>query len=1630
MKAIHKVTIRATLTLLMLLTAVSVLATDYITDVMLIGNDNKTEFENLENSYKNQGWKVIDKDLNQGCGSGSAYIHLLYKTESSNDGFNHGYITDFYIKTGKNPPSSLTYNGRTYQHVHYVGSSDFVNGYGDLNDGCSSGSEYIYLFYTKDTFSDDRAVTGITFNDTQGGAVGANGGSIGYDLNTGCGEYSAFIYMQFETQKAILPFSGSGDSDSPYLIDNAADWAKFKKSIGYGFNADKCYKLTANIIVTTMVGSSGQPFKGTFDGNGKTLTVNISSSEEGAAPFQYINGATIKNLTVGGTVSSSNKHAAGLVGFCSGGTNTIDGCAVTANINGGNTNYAGGIVGHGKSSKLTIQNSYYSGNISNFKYLAGGLLGWSDDMTLNMSNCLFKGSFTPASGGSYHPIACTNDGAAVTASTNKILYLNTITPTAPGNKIIPEAEGIPVSMTYDSENWNTPVMAADGITYYANHFQSVVTIGDGTQITFVIPFNNNTNYSLLQQIYTAEEIGMAGTITSIAFRWNRSFSMEGVQVFLKHTDKSEFAHENDVVPISAADKVFEGTYSASGAGWATITLDTPFEYNGNSNLLVCTYDPTNGYPGEDLRCYYHETSNLSRLAYLSNEYVPDIDNLSEYAGYKYTSKNCNNIQLKIVADVFPNPANLRVSSFTDETATLSWDAPETLETITGYAYQYKKVSDDQWSAEVTLGSTATSATLTGLTASTDYIFRVKALYGDQYSSYTILRFTSAVSLPYNCGFEDGMDGWREVDIYYGYSGICTDASRSGGKGYMFNSGLDAPQYLISPRLPSTDDITVSFYYRDRRPDSGFWEYFQVGFSTKTDDINDFVWRDQDVHYATNIPWTLCESNFLSGTKYIAIRYNSTLTSGLYIDDIRIEVTSGYMKPYGLAASALTPQSATLTWEAPNNRAIGYAYQYKKDTETTWSGEVTVTGTSVTIGNLAANTTYDFRLKALYSGGNASNFASTRFTTEGAVVSLPYEYGFEDGMSSWRTVDGNLDTGIYSKEATFIHSGDKSFMFFSPQVNGSAQYLISPELANSPDMKVSFWFKCYLSENVQTNASFKVGYSTTTKDLDAFTWEIQEFANNTGWQEYITYFPAGTKYVAIKRFLGNFLYLDDFSLTASVIPATPSQLTATNLTSTSADLSWTGDAETYQVRYRMVPLFFEDFENGISEWKVVNQGGTANTNWQLEYIEIDKNHYAGAASYDETTEKFYTVDNWLISPQVTLDGTLKYMTAQTIEYPVHYEVLVSTTTNDIDAFTKIAAPNPPEGELFEEAAALDLSSYQGQKGYIAFRLNESAENEGANLGIDNVGIYPDGYSTTWTHIDATGESATVTSLQPSTSYEYQVQTIVSNYYSPWSDVASFTTNSIIPLADAEDNTETIASISDSEAHDVMLRGRTLYCNGNWNTLCLPFGISSFTGTPLEGATVKELDTVGTYDGKQTGFDETDGTLYLYFKNANAIEAGKPYIVRWEENGDENKDNITNPIFINVNISSQPPTPVSFAGGKVEFTGTYAYKQYTGEDRSVLLMGGNSNLFYPDGEAPTNVGAFRAYFQLKGITAGDPANDGGIRAFVLNFDNDETGITNTKQTNKADAWYSVDGLRLKDKPTQRGIYIRNDKKIFIK
>ncbi len=168
----------------------------------------------------------------------------------------------------------------------------------------------------------------------------------------------------------------------------------------------------------------GDGFAGTFDGNYYTikgLYVNGTTMYKGL--FGILNGGTIKNVVVEGTVTSTNNYVGGIVGkivsgsvencgfkgtvestkksayvggiagYCGNGNTqkgTIKGCVNEANINASTNGYAGGITAYAKFS--TIENCYNTGKI-NGAAKSGGIVGQAMNGT-PITNCYNVGELS------------------------------------------------------------------------------------------------------------------------------------------------------------------------------------------------------------------------------------------------------------------------------------------------------------------------------------------------------------------------------------------------------------------------------------------------------------------------------------------------------------------------------------------------------------------------------------------------------------------------------------------------------------------------------------------------------------------------------------------------------------------------------------------------------------------------------------------------------------------------------------------------------------------------------------------------------------------------------------------------------------------------------------------------------------------------------------------------------------------------------------------------------------------------------------------------------------------------------------------------------------------------------------
>ncbi len=119
-----------------------------------------------------------------------------------------------------------------------------------------------------------------------------------------------------------------------------------------------------------------------------------------------------------------------------------------------------------------------------------------------------------------------------------------------------------------------------------SYSQTEVVIGNETSSTELYPFNGNYNYSWANELYTSSEVNASGYITKVSFYVDNSpsnYTMTNQKIYVKHTTTSNYSDAN-YPGTTGFTLVYEGSITYNGSGWKTITLNTPFKYNGTDNL--------------------------------------------------------------------------------------------------------------------------------------------------------------------------------------------------------------------------------------------------------------------------------------------------------------------------------------------------------------------------------------------------------------------------------------------------------------------------------------------------------------------------------------------------------------------------------------------------------------------------------------------------------------------------------------------------------------------------------------------------------------------------------------------------------------------------------------------------------------------------------------------------------------------------------------------------------------------------------------------------------------------------------------------------------------------------------------
>ena len=224
-------------------------------------------------------------------------------------------------------------------------------------------------------------------------------------------------------------WTGSGTEADPYMITTEAELNKLATDVNSGtVYSGKYFKLGASITVTdwTPIGQKGSEinkFAGTFDGNGQTVTINGIKSDLNpgfggyAGFFGAVKDATIKNLTVAGTINGSDvagvvarldgaskvincinkanvtgtSKAAGITVKIDGANVVIDGCTNDGEIKCNTVNGAAGIVVYAQGANFTINGCTNNGKISG-PFVGGVVFNVSDSGSGIVENCVNNGS--------------------------------------------------------------------------------------------------------------------------------------------------------------------------------------------------------------------------------------------------------------------------------------------------------------------------------------------------------------------------------------------------------------------------------------------------------------------------------------------------------------------------------------------------------------------------------------------------------------------------------------------------------------------------------------------------------------------------------------------------------------------------------------------------------------------------------------------------------------------------------------------------------------------------------------------------------------------------------------------------------------------------------------------------------------------------------------------------------------------------------------------------------------------------------------------------------------------------------------------------------------------------------------
>ena len=253
-----------------------------------------------------------------------------------------------------------------------------------------------------------------------------------------------------------------------------------------------------------------------------------------------------------------------------------------------------------------------------------------------------------------------------------------------------------------------------------------------------LPIKTYYNYSISQQIYTAEQLGLEenGEISAISFyQYTNNKYTRDIEIYMLNTDKESFEDEIDWVNVTDDDLVFQGEYTLNKA-WCKFDLDNSFTYTGG-NVLLCVVDNT-GYYEEESYFAVDSTEAYQAIWFYTDDFEIDVDTLIEYERGDYLEPCVNHIKLyyELAFEAALEAPELEAEATSHTEIALTWNEVEGAENYDVYYYNLKIATTE-----------TTEYVVEDLEPLTEYCFSVVAVNEDGASEHSDEVCAETLDLP-------------------------------------------------------------------------------------------------------------------------------------------------------------------------------------------------------------------------------------------------------------------------------------------------------------------------------------------------------------------------------------------------------------------------------------------------------------------------------------------------------------------------------------------------------------------------------------------------------------------------------------------------------------------------------------------------------------------------------------------------------------------------------------------------------------------------------------------------------------------------------------------------------------------